>query len=153
MCAPRKYIGRRGNRTWYPRALSQPRYQRAILAYIYPCRDPCEALQGPFRCPGGARPIYFTLYSGPVRDTYGHRPSAGNVFRKWWQVSSDSRPGTRRDPPGLRQGICNALVTIHKRGLPGQFLCCFWPFFGGTPTGCRPFFSPHKGPGLLLIQT
>ena len=27
MCAPRKDIGRRGIRTRYPRALSQPRYQ------------------------------------------------------------------------------------------------------------------------------
>ena len=47
MCAPRKYIGRRGNRTWYPLALSHPRYQRAILAYIYPCRDHWWPLRGP----------------------------------------------------------------------------------------------------------
>ena len=61
MCAPRKYIGRRATRTRYPRALSQPRHQWAILAYIYPCRHPWEALQDPCRCPGGARPTYLTL--------------------------------------------------------------------------------------------
>ena len=60
MCAPRKYIGRRGTRTRYPRALSQPRYQWAILAY--PCGAPWEALQEPCRCPGGARQTY--LISG-----------------------------------------------------------------------------------------
>ena len=78
MCTPRKYVGRRGTRSRYPRALSQPRYQWAILAYIYPCLDPWEALQEPCRCPGGARPINLTLYgprSGPVRYTYGHWPA------------------------------------------------------------------------------
>ena len=52
------------------------------MRYPAPCRDSLEALQEPCRCPGGGRPIYVTLYghrTGPVRDTYGHRPSGARA--------------------------------------------------------------------------
>ena len=39
----------------------------------------------------------------------------------------------------------NALVTIHKRGLPGQFFWTSRTGPGGTPTGCRSFFCHPAG--------
>ena len=46
--------------------------------------------------------------------------------------------------------LYNVLVTIHKRGLPGQFPGCFWSFLwpsrtgpGGTPSGSRVTFNSN----------
>ena len=66
-------------------------------------------------------PARYTLHFAAVRDTYEHRPISGNVFRKRGQVSSDSRPGARRDPPGLWQNICKPRVDHDHsaRGPPG----------------------------------
>ena len=79
-----------------------------------------------------------------------------------------------RDLPGLRQGICKTrfdhyhsarslvlcLGHISQKGpsrtVSRLFLAVFWMYRtgpGGTPTGCRPFFSPRAGPGLLLLLT
>ena len=106
-------------------------------------------LSGPLRGPAGPLPmpwryppdIPYTLQS-PVgshyRDTYGHRPYPGNVFRKWGQVSSDSRAGTRRDPPGLRQGICKTRFDHDHsaQGPPG--------------TKITAVLTARTGPGLIV---
>ena len=97
-----------------------------------PCSTPTDAL-----------PTYLTLYgprSGPVRDTYGHRPSPGNVFRnedKSSLIAGRVPAGTRQDSrrvsvkhdlimttePGARQGLRSRPCSQPGRG-PGS-LCLF----------------------------
>ena len=47
-------------------------------SYIYPCRDPWEALQERCRCFGGARPISLTPYGPPT----GSRDAAMSVWAR-----------------------------------------------------------------------
>ena len=94
--------------------------------YIYPCRDPWEALQEPSGCTGGARPISLTPYGprqGPVTDTCEQRAGPGKAFNEM-RTSPFRKPGrARRDPPELRLNIFKhdfIMTTVYSaRGPPG----------------------------------
>ena len=99
-----------------------------------PCRNPVDALPVPARYP-----LHLT---SPGRIPWGIPASTGRApvrfSEKWGQVSSDSRAGARRDPPGLRQSICKTRFghDHSARGPPGTLISAV--------------FTARTGPGLIV---
>ena len=153
MCAPTKYIGRRGNRTWYPRALSQPRYQRAILAYIYtlvvtparPCRDPADALAVPAR--------YTLHFTAPGRVPSGIPTGTGRAPVTFSENEDKSPLIAGRAPAGTRQDSGKTPVMpwsqFTKGAFSGSSRAVFGLFLVRPRPGAVHFFHLARAPGYF----
>ena len=126
MCTPRTYVGRRGN--YAPNELSWHIYRPTLVGTLArPCRNPAAAL---------AVPASYTLHlTAPGRVSLGIPTGTG---RAPVTFSSDSRPGTHRDPLRLRQGICKTRFD-HDHSARGP------PW-----TSITTVLTARTGPGLIV---
>ena len=104
-------------------------YPGIYIPLSRPLRGPAGALPMPWRCPPNIPGRV------PLGIPTGTRRAPVTFLEN---VSCDSRPGARRDPPGFRQGICKTRFDHDHsaRGQPG--------------TGITAVFTARTGPGLIV---